>query len=119
MPIATTQTHLASKILLLAPKLSDREKAVVLNGRKEGRPKSSRTETQLARRRLKMPEPTLPPDLALLTHIVETPPPDVQGLFQYALTMLMVEDGKAQVVERRKIDCREWLTVLTVTENCS
>src|SRR5512135_156497 len=61
-----------------------------------------------------MTQPTLPPDLALLARVVDAEPPDVQELFQYALTMLLIEDGKAQVVERRKIDCREWLTVLTV-----
>ncbi len=44
----------------------------------------------------------------------------VQEWFQYAVTMLIVEDGKAYGSagaawsERRKIDCREWLTVLTV-----
>jgi hypothetical protein len=68
-----------------------------------------------------MTHPTLPPDLALLARIVDAEPPDVQELFQYALTMrllssrMLIEDGKAQIVERRKIDCREWLTVLTVS----
>ncbi len=62
-----------------------------------------------------MPELTLPPDLALLAHIVDAQPPDVQALFQYGMTMLLIEDGKAQIVERRKIDHREWLTVRTVT----
>ncbi len=57
--------------------------------------------------------PTLPPDLAQLAHIVDAEPPDVQELVPYTLTLLLIGDDKAEVVECQKIDGREWLTVLT------
>jgi hypothetical protein len=38
----------------------------------------------------------------------------VRELFQYARTMLLVEDGKAEIVERHTIDAREHLTLRTV-----
>ncbi len=41
-----------------------------------------------------MPDSTLPHDLALLARIVDAQPPDVQVLFQYGMTMLLIEERK-------------------------
>ncbi len=51
----------------------------------------------------------------MLSRIVDGQPPQVRELFHYALVMLLIEDGKAEIVERRTIDTREWITVRTVT----
>ncbi len=61
----------------------------------------------------------LPPDLAMFSRMVEGHPPDVRELFHYALVMLLVEDGKASIVERSMIDGREWIYLLTAGKNCS
>ena len=55
----------------------------------------------------------IPPELEILSRIVDGQAPAVRELFQYALTMLMVEDGTAEVVERHVIDLREHLTFRT------
>ncbi len=55
----------------------------------------------------------LPPELSALAQIVDAQPPAMQELFQYALAMLLVEDGKANIVERRTIDGRAWIYLLT------
>ncbi len=55
----------------------------------------------------------LPPQFAALSQIIDAQPPEMQELFQYALAMLLVEDGKASIVERRTIDGREWIYILT------
>lgn len=56
----------------------------------------------------------IPPELEMFSRIVDGQPPDVRELFQYALTMLLVEDGKAEIVEQHTIDAREHLTLRTV-----
>lgn len=38
----------------------------------------------------------LPPDLAMLSHILDGQPPQVRELFHYALFMLLIENGKAE-----------------------
>lgn len=60
-------------------------------------------------------EPELPilPALALLARAVDGQSPAVRELFQYALVMLMVEDGQATMIERHVIDAREHLTFRT------
>jgi hypothetical protein len=50
----------------------------------------------------------------MFSRIVDGQSPDVRELFQYALTMLMVEDGKAEIVEQHTIDARDHLTLRTV-----
>ncbi len=57
---------------------------------------------------------SLPPELEMFAHILDGQAPSVRELFQYALRMLMVENGKAEVVERHVIDLREHLTFKTV-----
>ncbi len=54
-----------------------------------------------------------PPGLATFSQIVDAQPVDVRELFHYALAMLLVEDSKATIVERRTIDGREWLRLVT------
>jgi hypothetical protein len=56
----------------------------------------------------------LPPEIEMLSRIVDGQPPDVRELFHYALTLLMVEDGKAEIVEQHTLDAREHLTLRTV-----
>jgi hypothetical protein len=56
----------------------------------------------------------IPPELEMFSRLVDGQPPDVRELFQYALTMLMVEDGKAEIVEQHTLDAREHLTLRTV-----
>lgn len=57
----------------------------------------------------------LPPDLAMLSRIVDGQPPQVRELVHYVLVMLLIEDGKAAIIEQRTIDAREWITVRTTT----
>ncbi len=59
-------------------------------------------------------DPNLTPDLALLARLIDTQLPEVRESFQYALVMLLIEDRKAEIIERRMIDLREWLTIRTV-----
>ena len=59
-------------------------------------------------------ENDLPPNLTMLARIVDGQTPDVRELFHYALVMLLVEDGKAQIIAQRTIDARQWLTIRTV-----
>jgi hypothetical protein len=61
-----------------------------------------------------MTAPDLPPDLAMLTHIVARQSPTARELFHYALVLLLIEDGKAEIIERQTVDGREWVTVRTV-----
>jgi hypothetical protein len=56
----------------------------------------------------------LPPDLAMLARVVDRQSPATRELFQYALVLMLIEDGKAEIVERRRVDRREWVTVRTV-----
>ncbi len=59
-------------------------------------------------------DPSLTPDLALLARVMDMQRPDLRESFQYALVMLLVEDRKAEIIERRMIDLREWLTIRTL-----
>jgi hypothetical protein len=57
----------------------------------------------------------LSPVLEMFARIFDGQSPQVRELFQYALVMLSVEDGRAEVIERHTIDLREHLTFKTVT----
>jgi hypothetical protein len=59
------------------------------------------------------PGSSIPPELEMLSRIIDAQSPAVRELFQYALIMLMVENGKAAVIDRRVIDAREYLTFKT------
>ncbi len=56
---------------------------------------------------------SLPPELQAIAQLMDEQPEDVRELFQYALTMLMIEDGKAKIVETHHVDNLEYLTVET------
>ena len=56
----------------------------------------------------------LPPEFEMLSRVVDAQPEDVRELFHYALTMLMVEDGKAKIIERHHVDNLEYLTIETL-----
>ncbi len=60
-----------------------------------------------------MSSATLPPDLAVLAGLVDARPPEMREVFHYAVVMLLVEDGKATIVERRTIDARECIYIRT------
>ncbi len=60
-----------------------------------------------------MPESDLPTELQMLSRIVDGQPPPVRELFHYEVTTLLVEDRKAESVERHTIDAREHLTLRT------
>ncbi len=53
----------------------------------------------------------LPPELALLARAIQDQPPEVQNLFPYALVMLLVENGRAEVLEQSPSKEGEHLTV--------
>lgn len=59
-------------------------------------------------------DPNLTPDLALLARVMDMQSSDVRESFQYALVMLLVEDKKAEIIERRMIDLSEWLKLRTL-----
>jgi len=61
-----------------------------------------------------MNSPHLSPELEMFARIFDGQSPQVRELFQYALVMLSVEDGRAEVIERQTIDLREHLTFKTV-----
>ena len=61
-----------------------------------------------------MPDSGLPPDFEVLSRLVDAQEPAVRELFQYALALLMVEDGKAEITEQRTVSMREQLTLRTV-----
>ena len=56
----------------------------------------------------------LPFDLEMLARIIDGQPSDVRELFHYALAMLLIEDGKADIVAQSTTDARQWLTIRTV-----
>ncbi len=60
-----------------------------------------------------MPESDLPLELQMLSRLIDGQPPPVRELFHYAVTMLLVEEGKAEIVEQHVIDAREHLTLRT------
>ncbi len=49
-----------------------------------------------------MTESNLPRDLAMLSDFVNTQDESFRDLFQYATVMLLVEDGKAESIERKQ-----------------
>lgn len=55
----------------------------------------------------------LPDELQDFAEMLDKQPANVRELFHYALVMLMVEDGKAEVIERQEIDGRTELTIRT------
>jgi hypothetical protein len=58
-------------------------------------------------------ENNLPPDLEMLSRMIDGQPPQVRELFHYALAMLMVENGKAEITERHHVDNLEHLNIKT------
>jgi hypothetical protein len=60
-----------------------------------------------------MASSTLPPEFDILSRIADAQEPSSRELFQYALALLMVEDGKAEIVERRMMNMRERVTLRT------
>jgi hypothetical protein len=61
-----------------------------------------------------MSESSLPPEFKVLSRLVDAQEPNVRELYQYALALLMVEDGKAEITEQRTVSMREHLTLRTV-----
>src|SRR5438105_11821289 len=55
----------------------------------------------------------LPPDLEAVGKLIELQSPDVRELFQYALAMVMVEQGKARILERHATEAGELYTLST------
>jgi hypothetical protein len=55
----------------------------------------------------------LPPEFEILARIADAEEPNVRELFQYALTMELVEDGKAKIVQQRTVGMREHLELRT------
>ena len=56
----------------------------------------------------------LPPELQDLAQLMDEQPEGVQELFRYALSMLMIEDGRANIVETHHVDNLEYLTIETI-----
>jgi hypothetical protein len=63
-----------------------------------------------------IPDPTseISPDLALFPRTIDVQLPAARELFHYALTLLMLEDNKAECIARHVIDQREHLTFKTI-----
>ena len=55
-----------------------------------------------------------PSKYELFGRIIDGQLPQARELIQYALAMLAVEDGKAELIERHVIDAREHLTFKTL-----
>lgn len=53
------------------------------------------------------------PDLDKLSDMVDAQSPEVREQFQYALGILLVENGEAEIVEQHRIDDRAWIIVRT------
>ncbi len=64
-----------------------------------------------------MPESNLPPEFEVLSRLVDAQEPNVCDLFQHALALWMVEDGKAEITEQRTVSMREQLTLRTVASD--
>jgi len=58
--------------------------------------------------------PPLPKELEILAQRIEGEPAQSRELLHYALTMLMVEDGRAEIIDRPVIDSHEHLTIKTL-----
>jgi hypothetical protein len=56
----------------------------------------------------------LSPQHDVIAKFFDDQPEEVRELFQYALAMLMVEDTKAKIVERHRVDNLEYLTIETI-----
>lgn len=50
----------------------------------------------------------------MLASVADRQSPAARERFHYALVLLLIEDGKAEIVERRTVDAREWVTVRTI-----
>ncbi|MGB8647291.1 MAG: hypothetical protein WCF84_18785 [Anaerolineae bacterium] len=63
-----------------------------------------------------MDSPTnLPPEFDALLVELAGQPPAVHEIFQYALTLMLIDDEKAVEVGRRQADSREWLHMRTIS----
>ncbi len=51
-----------------------------------------------------MTEFDLLPELAMLARVVDQQSPTARDLLHYALVLLLIEDGKAEIIARRKVD---------------
>ncbi len=58
-------------------------------------------------------ETNMAPDLNILSDMIDAQSPEVRELFQYALGLVLVENGKAEVAEQRTIDARRWIIFRT------
>lgn len=64
---------------------------------------------------LQMPEQNkLPAELEAIVSVADALPQNVRELIHYALVMLMVEDGKAQIIRSERVDNVEYLTFKTI-----
>lgn len=54
-------------------------------------------------------------ELQDVAEVIDQQPANVRELFQYTLVMLMVEDGKAEIIETREVDGRTEFTIRTCT----
>ena len=53
------------------------------------------------------------PEFQILSRIADAEEPNVRELFEYALTMVMVQDGKAKLVGQHTVGMREHLELRT------
>ncbi len=56
----------------------------------------------------------LPPKFAVLSRVVGAQEDNAREMFQYALALIMVEDGEAKITDQRTVSMREQLTLRTV-----
>ncbi len=55
------------------------------------------------------------PDINMLSDMVDAQSPELRELFQYALGILLVEKGEAEIAEQHRIDERTWLIMRTAS----
>jgi hypothetical protein len=55
----------------------------------------------------------LPPEFDILARVADAQEENSRELFEYALAMELVKDGKMEVVERRMVNMRENVTLKT------
>ena len=55
----------------------------------------------------------LPPEFDILSRVADAQEANARELFEYALAMELVKDGRAEVVERRMVNMRENVTFKT------
>ncbi len=58
-------------------------------------------------------ETNMATDLNTLSDMVDAQSPEVRELFQYALGLVLVENGEAVIAEQRTIDERAWIILRT------